>query len=117
MRYTASGTKKFLEEETNSSKVENNSAKEEEFLQRIFINKSSEAENNSSSFKLTAYHTLISRDWQQLDNNSLVLFEEFGGNLYSVSFEIVIVGKICAKAYNDPCFLSLFPFSVCFSYM
>ncbi|XP_050229335.2 beta-galactosidase 15-like [Mercurialis annua] len=42
------------------------------------------------------YH--VPREWLQLKDNQLVLFEEFGGTPESVSIQKVTVGKVCGKS-------------------
>lgn len=44
------------------------------------------------------YH--IPRDFLKDNGNTLVLFEEFGGDPSNVVFETVTIGKACAHAYE-----------------
>lgn len=44
------------------------------------------------------YH--VPRSFLREDVNTLVLFEEFGGNPSLVNFQTTVVGSVCAKAYE-----------------
>ncbi|XP_018844102.1 beta-galactosidase 15-like [Juglans regia] len=44
------------------------------------------------------YH--VPRDFLNDDENTLILFEEFGGNPWNVKFQTVTVGSACANAYE-----------------
>ncbi|KAJ7971467.1 Beta-galactosidase [Quillaja saponaria] len=44
------------------------------------------------------YH--VPRSFLKVDHNTLVLFEEFGGNPWNVKFQTVTVGKACGNAYE-----------------
>ncbi|XP_062166454.1 beta-galactosidase 15-like [Alnus glutinosa] len=44
------------------------------------------------------YH--VPRDFLKNDDNTLVVFEEFGGNPWNVKFQTVTVGTACANAYE-----------------
>ncbi|KAL2897721.1 Beta-galactosidase 7 [Bienertia sinuspersici] len=46
----------------------------------------------------TEYH--VPRSFLKDDGNTLVLFEEFGGNPSQVNFKTISVGKACANAYE-----------------
>ncbi|KAK6941269.1 D-galactoside/L-rhamnose binding SUEL lectin domain [Dillenia turbinata] len=45
------------------------------------------------------YH--VPRSFLQDDDNTLVLFEEFGGNPFQVRFQTVVVGTACGSAYHN----------------
>jgi hypothetical protein len=42
----------------------------------------------------------VPRDFLKNDDNTLVVFEEFGGNPWNVKFQTVTVGTACANAYE-----------------
>jgi hypothetical protein len=42
----------------------------------------------------------VPRDFLNGDDNTLVVFEEFGGNPWNVKFQTVTVGSACANAYE-----------------
>jgi hypothetical protein len=44
------------------------------------------------------YH--VPRDFLKDDDNTLVVFEEFGGNPWNVKLQTVTVGTACANAYE-----------------
>lgn len=49
-------------------------------------------------FSFTRYH--IPRSFFKHGENTLVLFEEFGGNPSKVQFQTVEIGKVCLNAYE-----------------
>lgn len=44
------------------------------------------------------YH--VPRSFLQDGENTLVLFEEFGGNPWQVNFQTLVVGSVCGNAYE-----------------
>lgn len=46
----------------------------------------------------TRYH--VPRSFLQEGDNTLVLFEEFGGNPSPVNFQTTVVGTVCGNAYE-----------------